>query len=125
MLFRPTDENGDMRPITRRSQLLFGANAVSAAIRSRLNLQQGEWWEDTTVGSPIVNSIISGRKTANSAPAIAHLITAYIVGTRNVAGIQNVKVSYLPATRSMAYSCLVIASNGNAIPLEVNTGELL
>lgn len=53
MRYRRLDADGDMLPATPLNPPYVDAEAVGAAIRSRLLSFQGEWWEDEDEGIPI------------------------------------------------------------------------
>lgn len=60
MLCRPIDTDGDMTPVGASSQMLSGAQAVAEAVKSRLHLLLGEWWEDTSLGFVVPRLVFEG-----------------------------------------------------------------
>ena len=56
MIVRPVDENGDMMPVIKSSQMLSGAEAFAQIVEQRLHFYYGEWWENPTLGIRIPES---------------------------------------------------------------------
>jgi len=55
--------NGDYSFGRNNGDFLTGIDAVSQAIRTRLLLLKGEWWEDTEQGLPLFQSILGQYET--------------------------------------------------------------
>lgn len=123
MLYRPVDSQGDMIPIQRKIQLFSGVDAVAEAIKSRMKLHKGEWFEDLNVGSPILDLISNGRISENNLGPIAHQIIGYISLTAGIKVVQASKPVYNGVSRSMTIPCIVTATSGEQATLEVNTAQ--
>jgi len=123
VLYRPVDSQGDMIPITRKSRLQHGAEALAEAIKSRMRLHRGEWFEDPDAGSPVLDLLVNDKVTENYMGAIAHQIVGYIAETTGVKSIQASQPTYNRATRSMTLKCAVMPTNGESVTLEVSTNQ--
>ena len=112
MQLRPIDSSGDILPVTSSSSMLKGPEAIAQLIQYRLSLLQGEWWENPTIGFPILESMQSSRLTETDASALVSMISSYI---RETPGVQDVDdVRYAVAGRRLSYSCQVRTEGGTA-----------
>ena len=57
MRYRRLDSNGDYTFGNGRYDFLIDIEAVPQAIKTKLNLFQGEWWEDLSEGLPFYQDI--------------------------------------------------------------------
>lgn len=121
MLYRPVDSTGDMFPIARKEQLLFGTAALAEAIKSRMRLHRGEWWEEADTGSPILDLLTAQKVSVDHMGAIAHQIVGYISQTEGVRSVQASQPTYNQAQRSMTLLCVVTPTTGEAFSMEVST----
>jgi len=64
---RPLDSTGDYKLGISLNNFLLDATALAQAIKTKLLLFQGEWWEDLIEGLPMFQSILgaSGSSKAN------------------------------------------------------------
>ena len=109
---RPIDSSGDILPVTSSSSMLKGPEATAQLVQYRLSLLQGEWWENPTIGFPILESMQSSRLTETDASALASMISSYI---RETPGVQDVDdVRYAVAGRLLSFSCTVRTKDGTA-----------
>lgn len=112
MVYRTTDENGDMMPITAQSQMLTGVDAVMAAVVSRLRLLYGEWWEDESLGFRVPEFLFNGVRQKNGRDMLASYITSYIMETEDVTSVRGVTAEMID--RKLQYACTVITAYGSA-----------
>jgi hypothetical protein len=123
MLFRPVDSQGDMLPLQRKGQLLSGVDAVAEAVRSRMRLHKGEWFEDPNVGSPVLDLISNNRISENNLGPVAHQIIGYISETGGVKAVQASRPVYNGVIRAMTIPCTITATSGEQVTLEVSTAQ--
>lgn len=83
--YRKMDELWDMQGVRSGPSHLTGAEAVAAAIRSRILSFQGEWWEDEDDGVPL--EALVGRLDEEREQIADALIRLRILGTEGVLGI--------------------------------------
>ncbi len=110
MLCRPIDQDGDMTPVGAASQMVSGAQAVLEAVKSRLHLLLGEWWEDTSLGFVVPQLIFEGVRSEEGRTMLANYITAYIADTEGVTAVKDVTTK--TEGRAMSYSCTVVTAYG-------------
>ena len=112
MQLRPIDSSGDILPVTSSSYMLKGPEAIALLVQYRLSLLQGEWWENPTIGFPILESMQSSRLTETDAAALASMVSSYI---RETPGVQDVDdIRYSVTGRRWSYSCTVRTKDGTA-----------
>lgn len=105
MLYRPVDSSGDMMPVTSKSQMLNGVDAVLAAVGSRLRLLRGEWWERPDLGFRVPEFLFNGTRLPAGPEMLAGYISAYIGETENVSAV--VDVSAELRNRTLTYRCRI------------------
>ena len=98
MRYRKLDDNGDC--LFGRSALDFTANnpeTVAQAVRTRLLLLTGEWFLDTTEGTPYATDILG----ANTAQTYDLAIRERILDTQGVTGIVSYESALADRTLSI------------------------
>lgn len=100
---------------------LSDLQAVGQAIKTRLLLFEGEWWENLNDGTPMFQEIISQRASPGGQQIMALALTQRIAGTPYVSAVQNVSVTYNQVTRAFTYRCTVQTSFGT-IPISFTPG---
>ena len=122
MRYRPFDETGDMIPIQTASQMLEDSDAVAAAVKSRVELGIGEWWEDETLGFEVPEFLFEGIRGDDGCAMLVNYIVAYIVKTEGVASLAN--YSYRRNRRNLTASIAVTTIYGDEIEGSVDLNEL-
>lgn len=98
---------------------MTGVEAVAQAIKSRLLLLYGEWWENTTDGLPLFQRILGVPATDDNLQAIDLIIRERILGTTGVMSILGYESSFVKrkytfkATVETLYGTLMV-TNGEA-----------
>ena len=82
-------------------------DAVAQIISTRLNLFQGEWWEDQSEGLPLWQKMLGVMGSGKNPQAIALLIQQRILGTPYVTGVSRVATGFNAETRAFQFSCVV------------------
>jgi hypothetical protein len=92
-------DNGDWDTTTGTLQYVTGLAAVRQAVRIRLQAFLGEWFLDTTVGTPLLQQVL-GQKNPN--PAVLHgVFRARILGTPGVAALQKLELTFDRRARTL------------------------
>lgn len=114
MRYRPLDANGDAT----LGQPFFtnDPDAVAQAIQTRMALWQGQWFLDTTDGTPWLQDILGPRAGRNPEAAIKQRI----LGTPGVDAIASYSSNYDAAARTFTVSCLV-HTQYSTTPIPVST----
>lgn len=87
------DSNND--PSFANGTSFTGLQAVRQAIYTRLELFQGEWWENLSIGLPVFQSMLGQLGSRRSQAAIELAIQQRIRGTPYVTGVSNVQASFV------------------------------
>ncbi|HBJ2623545.1 TPA: hypothetical protein LA827_003348 [Clostridium botulinum] len=110
MRYRILDVNGDYQFGKGQQNFTYGTYAVAQAIKTRLKLLKGEWWENTSEGLPLYQSILGVNGTNDNLYIIDSLIKNRIINTKNVISIDNFKSSF--DNRNYSFSCVVNSKFG-------------
>jgi hypothetical protein len=81
------------------------AQAVEQAILTRLLLFEGEWWENLSEGTPMFQKILGRRASLSGQQIMTLALVERVNGTPFVTVVENVSVSFDPATRKFSFSC--------------------
>lgn len=121
MRYRKLDEHGDYI-LGSRSHFLTDREAVGQAIKTRLLLLLGEWWEAPEDGLPLFEQILTTFHD-ESASDIDLIISERILGTKGVTGITEFSSSFHVADRQYTAFCKVDTEYG-VVGLEIGGGSL-
>lgn len=104
MIYRKLDESGDYTFGQGQGEFYTNSpEAVAQAVKTRLGLIQGEWFLDTTAGTPYNSQILGAGTVATYDQAIQ----AVILGTQGVVRIASYSSGIDPATRAAQVSCTI------------------
>ena len=109
MRYRKLDDSGDM--VFGGGQSAFYRDqpeAVAQAVKTRLAMRLGEWFLDTTAGTPWDTKIL-GKFTAATRDAT---IRARIMGTTGVVSIETYSSTFDPDSRSFAAAATISTAYG-------------
>lgn len=91
---------------------------MTQAIKTRLGLLKGEWWEDTSTGLPLFQSILGKVGTVDNISLVDTLIKAQIVGTTDVTGIESFSSTFDSTARKYSFSCTANTKYGTVTVTE-------
>jgi hypothetical protein len=88
------------------ANFLTDLQAVSQIVKTRLLLNQGEWFADLSTGTPLFQSILGVPSTSQG---VALLLRQRILGSAPpfVTGISNVTIAYGAAGRNYSFGATV------------------
>lgn len=109
MRYRALDENGDMTFGANKNNFLTGIEAVIQAIKTRLKLLKGEWWENTDEGFPLFQEILGSQDEQK----VKKLITERIQQTEGVLSVTNIEINF--NARKLNFSCTVSTVYGDTV----------
>jgi hypothetical protein len=95
-----------------QANYLQGTDAVAQAIKTRLLLFEGEWWESQLDGTPWWQSILG---VGNTDQQVSLIIQQRILGSPYVTGITNLQVTSNRAARSLGLYAEVQTAFGMVI----------
>ena len=117
MKYRKLDENGDY---------VFGNNshdyiekdvAIAQAIKTKLYLFYGEWWEDISLGLPMFQSILGQVSNSNLRQTVILLCAEQINLVEGVTSVDSISVDI--SARKLGLTIDVTTENGTTVNLEV------
>lgn len=112
--YRILDADNDYSFGRGQQNLTYGIFAVSQAIKTRLKLLYGEWWEDTEDGLPLFEQILGKLSTTKDLTIVDTKIKERIIGTQDVISIE--EFSSTCEDRKYSFECTVNTKYGN-IPI--------
>lgn len=108
-------------PIFDPQASLVDIYAVQQAIKTRILLFQGEWWENLNEGTPMFQSIMGRRATPSGQQVMSSAFSARVSGTPYVAAVQDPELTFDVITRALAYESTALTSFG-PIPVVIAPG---
>lgn len=114
MKYRALDQNGDYVFGNNNQDYIDGVDAIAQAIRTKILLFYGEWWENIGVGIPMFQSIIGERNPEALKQSVSLLVTERVLETPGVLSIENVEI-----TREGRALDMTITVNTNDGPVTV------
>jgi len=110
MLYRRLDGSDDY---SLGNGFLRGVEAVAQAIKTNLRLLKGEWWEDTSKGLPLFESILGRIGSYEDIRAVDLIIKDQILSTKGVVSIKALKSACL--NRRYSFSCTINTEFGEVV----------
>ncbi len=121
MMIRPVDEQGDILPVLFRSDLMSGIEAVGRLAEAAMQLQQGEWWEDTLIGSPVLAILQDDTFGEEKAQELEREIPRYL---RELPGVTSVEeVTVIREGSRLIFRCRLLADSGEEIQISEGVSE--
>jgi hypothetical protein len=114
MLYRAQSNTGDYTFGFGRACFLSGREAVAQAIKTKLKLFQGDFWEDTSDGLPFFQEIAGQKDKAT----IDLLFQARVLQTPEVASIASF-TSELGADRRYTATMTVTTNTGETVEVTI------
>lgn len=112
MRYRKLDGNGDMTFGGQQADFWRDVpQAVAQAVWTRLRLWLGEWFLDTTDGTPWLQAALGEGKRQTIEPAVR----ARILGTQGCTGIEAFEFDFEPDTRTARIDATINTIYGNAV----------
>jgi hypothetical protein len=113
--------DADYDPVFQTGAELSNLDAVAQAIKTRLLLFQGEWWENLNEGTPMFQQIIGQRASKNGQQIMALALANRVAGTPYVSAVEDVAISFDEKTRSFSFRCTAQTSFGT-VPVTFSPG---
>ena len=117
MKYRGQDENGDYVFGHNKNDYVQGKLAIAYAIKSKILLFYGEWWEDIGIGIPMFQSIIGQGRSEALKNSAQMLISDRIKEIEEVAAINKVNIIFVKRTMEVQIS--ITTTNNEVVEVEV------
>lgn len=114
---RKIDANNDPVYTSSPSDFLVDLDAVQQEIYTSLLLFQGEWWENSAVGTPWFQTILGNAASASGLAAMSAALVNVINGVPYVTNAVMQSIVFNPSTRALSFVCYVQTAFG---PLTVS-----
>ena len=117
MRYRRLTENWDYSFGNNSRDYTTASSAVGYAIKSKLLLFYGEWWENLGIGIPMFQSFLGQKNTENLKGSLQLLIEQRIKEIPEVVSIGEVDIESNDRTFRIRIDCTV--ENGEDVEVEV------
>lgn len=117
MKYRKLDENGDYTFGNNSYDYIEKDEAIAQAIKTKLYLFYGEWWEDISLGLPMFQSILGQVSNNNLRQTVILLCAEQISLVEGVTSVDSISVDI--SARKLGLTIDVTTENGTTINLEV------
>jgi hypothetical protein len=104
IIVRDQGPNWDAQRGQGLSNFLTDINAVAQIINSRLRLFQGEWYQNTNLGTPMFQSLLGKSITSQG---VALILREQIIATPFVLDISSMQVTFSAGGRQFTFSAVV------------------
>ena len=117
MKYRKLDENGDYVFGNNSNDYIEKDEAIAQAIKTKLYLFYGEWWEDISLGLPMFQSILGQVSNSNLRQTVILLCAEQINLVEGVTSVDSISVDI--SARKLGLTIDVTTENGTTVNLEV------
>ncbi len=117
MKYRKLDENGDYAFGNNSYDYIEKDEAIAQAIKTKLYLFYGEWWEDISLGLPMFQSILGQVSNNNLRQTVILLCAEQINLVEGVTSVDSISVDI--SARKLGLTIDVTTENGTTVNLEV------
>lgn len=117
MRYRRLDENGDYSFGNNSLDYIKDNDAVVQAIKTKLYLFYGEWWEDISLGLPMFQSILGQVSNENLRRTVILLSAEQIQSVEGVSSVDSIVVAI--SARKLMLSIDVTTEYGSSVSTEV------
>lgn len=117
MKYRKLDENGDYVFGNNSHDYIEKDEAIAQAIKTKLYLFYGEWWEDISLGLPMFQSILGQVSNNNLRQTVILLCAEQINLVEGVTSVDSISVDI--SARKLGLTIDVTTENGTTVNLEV------
>lgn len=111
MKYRILDADGDYSFGKGSQNITYGIYAVAQAIKTRLKLLKGEWWENIEEGTPLFQEILGASASPDRQMIVDSIIKDRIIKTKDVLGIKEFSSEF--KNREYSFSCTAITRYGD------------
>lgn len=105
MKYRKLDSNGDYLLGHGTQGFLTNTPACAQAVKTKLALYEGEWWEDSTIGLPLWQKILGSPGSKST--IVDSILSNTILDTTGVKEITSKSSNLNTATRAYSYEAYI------------------
>jgi hypothetical protein len=122
MRYRKLDEFDDYT-FGKRDVMCYGTEAVAQAVKTRILLLLGEWWESPDDGTPLFERILGRRfRTDEPLTEVDLILSERINGTQGVAEITRFDSDMNPETRGYTADVIIKTVYDTELQMQISSG---
>lgn len=97
-----------------------GNEAVAQAIKTKLLLFYGEWWENLGEGIPMFQSVLGQTNPDTIKSSLSMLVEQRITEIEEVDSVKNIKIDYDRRNRTISMEVDAATTSGEIVNVEVS-----
>lgn len=97
-----------------------GNEAVAQAIKTKLLLFYGEWWENLGEGIPMFQSVLGQTNPDTIKSSLSMLVEQRITEIQEVDSVKNIEIDYDKRNRTISMEVDVVTTSGEIVNVEVS-----
>ena len=97
-----------------------GNEAVAQAIKTKLLLFYGEWWENLGEGIPMFQSVLGQTNPDTIKSSLSMLVEQRITEIQEVDSVKNIEIEYDKRNRTISMEVDVVTTSGEIVNVEVS-----
>ena len=117
MKYRILSDTFDYSFGNNKSDYISGKKAIAYAIKSKILLFYGEWWEDIGIGIPMFQSIMGQGRSEALKNSAQMLISDRIKEIDGIGAINKIEINFVERTMNVKVS--VTTTNNEVVEVEV------
>ena len=99
------------------TNFISGAEAIAQAIKTKLLLLYGEWWENAELGTPFIQAILGQYESEDLKKAASQLIEKRVKEVEGVVSVSDLEFSF--SARNMKIKGTVETESDGSVTVEV------
>ena len=120
MKYRKLTSTGDYSFGSGSKNYADGNEAVAQAIKTKLLLFYGEWWENLGEGMPMFQSVLGQTNPETIKSSLSMLVEQRIMEIQEVDSIKNIEIEYDKRNRTISMEVDVATTSGEIVNVEVS-----
>ena len=120
MKYRRITSYGDYSFGSGSKNYVEGNEAVAQAIRTKLLLFYGEWWENLGEGIPMFQSVLGQTNPETIKSSLSMLVEQRIMEIQEVKSVKNIEIDYDKRNRTISMEVDVVTTSGEIVNVEVS-----
>ena len=120
MKYRKLTSTGDYSFGSGSNNYADGNEAVAQAIKTKVLLFYGEWWENLGDGIPMFQSVLGQTNPDTIRSSLSMLVEQRIMEVQEVDSVKNIKIDYDRKNRTISMEVDVATTNGEIVNVEVS-----
>jgi hypothetical protein len=123
MKYRKLDANDDYT-FGKRDVMRYDTEAVAQAVKTRLLLLLGEWWETPDDGTPLFERVLGRRfRTDEPLTEVDLILSERINGTQGVTEITRFDSTLIPDSREYSASVIIKTVYDTEFQIQMSSGN--